>query len=181
LWLSQSNVAYPINKDRLIVAIGFSGVNKSNFIPNLYNTLKISKNLSITSKVYTFNYNKESPQVIGVGFQYYQGKNDSLNWVLCFQKADLKGLSDYRLSTITLNAFRRLSFRNFEVFYGFGSNFYKRRLYVIYENTFQMKEDQINYLDISLLTKVSHLNININLLSNFENNVISLMFQKNIF
>ena len=151
------------------------------FVPNISNSLKITSNLILTSKLYTFSYQKTSPQILGVGFKYFFGSGDDLNWITSIQKVNLKGLVDYRLSSITLNVSNNFIFNNIEIFYGIGSNFYKQRSYNVYQDIPSKIEGQINYLDINFLIKFNILNININIISTINNNIISLIIQKGVY
>jgi hypothetical protein len=181
LWLSQSDVSSLINKERLSLNFGFSHLGRNNLIPNINSTLKITENLSITSKIYTFTDNKTTPQVLGVGLNYYPDKTSNYNWIFCLQKAGIKGLKDYRQSVVSLSLIKRSRFKTFEILYGLGSNFNKQKLYVVYDEFSENMENQINYFDISILKKLKYLDINFHIISNFNIHIISLMFKKNIF
>ena len=181
LWLSQSDVSSLVNNERLSLNFGFSLLGRNNLIPNINSTLKITKNFSLTSKIYTFTYNKTTPQILGVGLNYYPNKSSNYNWIFCLQKVEMKGLKDYRQSVVALSLIRRLRFKTFELLYGLGSNFNRQKLYVIYDKSSKNIENQINYFDISILKKNKYLDINFHILSNFDIQIISLMFKKNIF
>lgn len=181
LWLSQSDISSFLNEDRLSFNIGFSLLEKNNFIPNLNSTLKITQNLSLTSKLYTFTYNKATPQVIGIGLNYYPSKTSNFNWIFCLQKVDLKGLKDYRQSIFAVSFSKILRLKIFEIFYGLGSNFNRQKLYVIYNNSPKNMENQINYFDVGILKRLKYLDIKFHIISNFDSNIISLMFKKSIF
>ena len=181
LWLSQSDVSSLVNNERLSLNFGFSLLGRNNLIPNINSTLKITKNFSLTSKMYTFTYNKTTPQILGVGLNYYPNKSSNYNWIFCLQKVEMKGLKDYRQSVVALSLIRRLRFKTFELLYGLGSNFNRQKLYVIYDKSSKNIENQINYFDISILKKNKYLDINFHILSNFDIQIISLMFKKNIF
>ena len=181
LWLSQSDVSSSINKERLSLNFGFSLLGGNNLIPNINSTFKITENLSLTSKVYTFTYNKTTPQILGVGFNYYPSKAGKHNWSFCLQKVDIRGLKDYRQSIVALSIIKSLRFKTFEILYGVGSNFNKQRLYVVYNNYQEKMENQINYFDIAIHKRIKYLDMKFNIISNFESNIISLMLKKNIF
>ena len=181
LWLSLSDVSSLVNKERLSLNFGFSFLGRNNLIPNIYSTLKITENLSLSSKIHTFTYNKTTPQILGVGLNYYPNTSSNYNWIFCLQKADMKGLKDYRQSVVALSIIRRLRFKTFELFYGLGSNFNKQKLYVIYDKSLENMEKQINYFDISIFKKNKYLDINFHIISNFDIQIISLMLKKNIF
>ena len=181
LWLSQSYVPSLLNKERLSLNFGFSLLGRNNLIPNIGSTFKITENLSLTSKIYTFTYNKTTPQILGVGFNYYLNKSSNYNWIFCLQKVDMKGLKDYRQSVVALSLIRKLRVKTFELLFGLGSNFNKQKLYVIYDKTLENMENQINYIDIGILKKNKYLDINFHIISNFDIQIISIMLKKNIF
>ena len=170
-----------LNKERLSLNFGFSFLERNNLIPNINSTLKITENLSLTSKIYTFTYNKTTPQILGIGLNYYPNKSSNYNWIFCLQKVSMKGLKDYRQSVVALSLIRRLRFKTFELLYGLGSNFNKQKLYVIYDKSSENMEKQINYFDISILKRNKYLDINFHIISNFDIQIISLMLKKNIF
>ena len=179
--MSQSYVPSLLNKERLSLNFGASLLGRDNLIPNISSTFKITENLSFTSKIYTFTYKKTTPQILGVGFNYYLNKSSNYNWIFCLQKVGMKGLKDYRQSVVALSIIRRLRFKTFELFYGLGSNFNRQKLYVIYDKSLENMEKQINYFDISIFKKNKYLDINFHIISNFDIQIISLMFKKNIF
>ena len=181
LWSSQSDVSSLLNKERLSLNFGFSLSGRKNLIPNISSTLKITENLSLTSKIYTFTYNKTTPQILGVGLNYYPNRGSNYNWIFCLQKVDMKGLNDYRQSVIALSLFRKLRLKTFELLFGLGSNFNKQKLYVIYDKNSEYMEKQINYIDIGILKKNKYLDINFHIISNFHIQIISIMLKKNIF
>ena len=170
-----------LNKERLSLKFGFSLLGRNNLIPNISSTLKITENLSLTSKIYTFTYNKTTPQILGAGLNYYLNKRSNYNWIFCLQKVDMKGLKDYRQSVVALSLIRNLRFKTFELLFGLGSNFNKQKLYVIYDKTLENIENQINYIDIGILKKNKYLDINFHIISNFDIQIISIMLKKNIF
>ena len=65
--------------------------------PSIDFGLKTMKNLSLSSKLYGASFGGESVHVIGSGLQYFYGNEDTLNWVSCFQRVDLKAGRDYKL------------------------------------------------------------------------------------
>ena len=181
MWLGNINVISLLNNNRFFIDFGYSAIEESAFVPNISNSLKITSNLILTSKIYTFSYQKTSPQILGIGFKYFFGTEENLNWITSIQKVDLKGLTDYRLSSITLNISNSYIFNKIEIFYGIGSNFYKQRSYNIYQDIPSKIEGQINYIDINFLIKFDILNIKMNLISSIDNNIISLIIQKSVF
>ena len=80
LWLSQSPIINPLNQGKIFVQYGLTSlkmnVDRKNIYPNLNISIKVTKNLSITSKIFGFQSENDLPQVLGAGFQYYFGTNE---------------------------------------------------------------------------------------------------------
>ena len=71
-----------------------------------------------------------------MGLVYYMNQKTMrvlIGLVLC-KKVNLRGLSDYRLSTITIGVSRAISYNTIYIFYGLGSIFYNQKFYKFYEN-----------------------------------------------
>lgn len=86
-----------------LTSINNMNAEKKNTYPNLNISFKITKNLSITSKIFGFQSEDDLPQVLGAGFQYYFGTNDTLNTLVSIQRSDLKGLDDFKLNSINVD------------------------------------------------------------------------------
>ena len=70
-----------------------------------------------------------------MGWVSYASKNnEGSNWISSLQKVNLRGLSDYRLSTITIGVSKVLSYKIINISYGVGSIFYDQKFYKFYEN-----------------------------------------------
>ena len=109
LWLGQVG-SFSFLDNRFTIEFGGSLFEKNNFLPNFSNSLKLTRNLTFISKIYSFNHGKQSPHIYGVGVLYESKNNDGSNWISSLQKVNLRGLSDYRLSTITIGVSRALSY-----------------------------------------------------------------------
>ena len=64
----------PDGKNRFFFEIGSSSsllANNRYKYPNVHIGMKVTKNLSILNKVFSFKADNEHPQIIGAGLQYY--------------------------------------------------------------------------------------------------------------
>ena len=109
----------------------------------------MTRNLTFISKIYSFNHGKQSPHIYGFGVLYVSKNNEGSNWISSLQKVNLRGLSDYRLSTITIGVSKALSYKTVNISYGFGSIFYDQKFYKFYENIPKKIESQINFMQFS--------------------------------
>ena len=126
--------SFSLPENRFTIDFGMSFFEKNNFLPNFTNSLKLTRNLTFISKIYSFNHGKQSPHIYGLGVLYVSKNNEGSNWISSLQKVNLRGLSDYRLSTITIGVSRALSYNTIYIFYGLGSIFYDQKFYKFYEN-----------------------------------------------
>ena len=146
--------------------------------PSIDFGLKTMKNLSISSKLYGASFGGEFVHVIGSGLQYFYGNEDTLNWVSCFQRVDLKAGRDYKLSTITMDIRKlfNLSFLQFRI--GIGSNFYKKRLFDSNVIQFITSRDQINFIGLDAIIPYRILNFGIDVYITSNGILSSLFIQK---
>ena len=170
---------------RLVFQYGYSvGKTKgrNNIIyPSIDFGLKTMKNLSISSKLYGASFGGEFVHVIGSGLQYFYGNKDTLNWVSCFQRVDLKAGRDFKLSTITMDIRKlfNLSFLQFRI--GIGSNFYKKRLFDSNVIQFITSRDQINFIGLDAIMPHRILNFGIDVYITSSGILSSLFIQKEFF
>ena len=153
---------------------------KNNFLPNFSNSLKLTRNLTFISKIYSFNHGKQSPHIYGLGVVYVSKNNKSSNWSSSLQKVNLRGLSDYRLSTITIEVSKALSYKTVNISYGLGSTFYNQKFYKLYENISNKIESQINFIHFSRLTKIKGLQFETKISGNFKTIIFSCLIKKGI-
>jgi len=133
-WLSNHPQLDPNDNHRLVINGGFSfyfrKIHGTRWVlPDLDIAVRITRNLSLTAKLYGFQVDKDAPQVIGSGFQYYFGNEDNKAWVTSFQRVDLKGIAHFRLTSITMNVQKWFSgsFLNYSI--GAGANIFRERSY----------------------------------------------------
>ena len=153
---------------------------KNNFLPNFSNSLKLTRNLTFISKIYSFNHGKQSPHIYGSGVVYVSKNNKGSNWSSSLQKVNLRGLSDYRLSTITIEVSKALSYKKVNISYGLGSTFYNQKFYKFYENISKKIESQINFIHFSRLTKIKGLQFETKISGNFKTIIFSCSIKKGI-
>ena len=152
-WLSESPIINPTTSNRVILQPGFSSSltrlwGKYWTYPNLDIGINVTHNLAVTGKIFGFSTGKESPQIIGAGFQYYFGGADTLDWSTSIQRVDLKGLNHFRLTTLTLDIRKWISWKFVDIRLGIGSNFFKEVSYFGYHNAPAAMEGQINFIGV---------------------------------
>ena len=140
----------------------------------------MTRNLTFISKIYSFNHKKQSPHIYGVGVLYESKNNEGSNWISSLQKVNLRGLSDYRLTTITIGVSRVLSYNTVNISYGLGSIFYNQKFYKFYENIPEKIESQINVMHLSGLTKIKSLQFETKVSGNFKIIIFSCSIKKGI-
>ena len=185
IWLSRFPTLNNDGRKRLVFQYGYSvgkTKGKNNILyPSIDFGLKTMKNLSISSKLYGASFGGESVHVIGSGLQYFYGNEDTLNWVSCFQRVDLKAGRDYKLSTITMDIRKlfNLNFLQFRI--GIGSNFYKKRLFDSNVIQFITSRDQINFVGLDAVVPHRILNFGIDVYITSSGILSSLFIQKEFF
>ena len=163
-WLSESPVMDPTTSNRVILQPGFSSsLTKLSgeywTYPNLDIGIKVTRNLAVTGKIFGFTNGKESPQILGAGFQYYSGGEDTLNWSTSIQRIDLKGLNHFRLTSLTLDIRKWISWKFVDIRLGIGSNFFKEVSYFGYHNAPAAMEGQINFIGVDAIIRYTIFNI----------------------
>ena len=185
LWLSQSPVINPLNQGKIFVQYGLTSlkmnVDRKNIYPNLNISIKVTKNLSITSKIFGFQSENDLPQVLGAGFQYYFGTNDTLNTLLSIQRSDLKGLDDFNLNLINVDLKKWLSWKKYKLRYGIGSIFYKSKIRSDFQFLGLIKNDQINYFELECLRSAFMIDLGLGFKMSNKVSSFTLITQKEIF
>ena len=179
LWLGQVNL-FPFSNNRFTFDLGISLFGKNNYLPSFSNSLRVTKNLTFISKIYSFNHGKQSPHIYGIGILYGSKSDNGSGWISSLQKVNLRGLSDYRLSTITMGVSKILSFNIMNISYGVGSIFYDQKFYKLYENVSKKIENQVNFIHISGLTEVKNLQFETKFSFNFNIIILSCSIKKGI-
>ena len=181
-WLSESPAMDPASNNRIIIQSGtLSSIKKIiGEYPNFDFGIKVTRNLAITGKLFGFSTAKESPQILGAGIQYYYGGGDTLNWVSSIQRVDLKGLSHFRLTSLTFDIRKWIEWNSIQFRIGVGSNIFKERSYKGYSEPSSM-EGQINFLGLDALMSYSLLKYGIGTRIHPDRSMMTFFIQKELF
>lgn len=182
LWLSESPAMDPASNNRIIIQSGtLSSIKKIiGEYPNFDFGIKVTRNLAITGKLFGFSTAKESPQILGAGIQYYYGGRDTLNWVSSIQRVDLKGLSHFRLTSLTFDIRKWIEWNSIQFRIGVGSNIFKERSYKGYSEPSSMK-GQINFVGADALMSYSFLKYGIGTRIHPGRTLVTFFIQKELF
>ena len=182
LWLSESPAMDPASNNRIIIQSGtLSSIKKIiGEYPNFDFGIKVTRNLAITGKLFGFSTAKESPQILGAGIQYYYGGRDTLNWVSSIQRVDLKGLSHFRLTSLTFDIRKWIEWNSIQFRIGVGSNIFKERSYKGYSEPSSMK-GQINFVGADALKSYSFLKYGIGTRIHPGRTLVTFFIQKELF
>ena len=182
LWLSESPAMDPASNNRIIIQSGtLSSIKKIiGEYPNFDFGIKVTRNLAITGKLFGFSTAKESPQILGAGIQYYYGGGDTLNWVSSIQRVDLKGLSHFRLTSLTFDIRKWIEWNSIQFRIGVGSNIFKERSYKGYSEPSSMK-GQINFVGADALKSYSFLKYGIGTRIHPGRTMVTFFIQKELF
>ena len=181
-WLSESPAMDPASNNRIIIQSGtLSSIKKIiGEYPNFDFGIKVTRNLAITGKLFGFSTAKESPQILGAGIQYYYGGGDTLNWVSSIQRVDLKGLSHFRLTSLTFDIRKWIEWNSIQFRIGVGSNIFKERSYKGYSEPSSMK-GQINFVGVDALMSYSSLKYGIGTRIHPDRTLVTFFIQKELF
>ena len=181
-WLSESPAMDPASNNRIIIQSGtLSSIKKIiGEYPNFDFGIKVTRNLAITGKLFGFSTAKESPQILGAGIQYYYGGGDTLNWVSSIQRVDLKGLSHFRLTSLTFDIRKWIEWNSIQFRIGVGSNFFNERSYKGYSEPSSMK-GQINFVGADALKSYSFFKYGIGTRIHPGRTLVTFFIQKELF
>ena len=181
-WLSESPAMDPASNNRIIIQSGtLSSIKKIiGEYPNFDFGIKVTRNLAITGKLFGFSTAKESPQILGAGIQYYYGGGDTLNWVSSIQRVDLKGLSHFRLTSLTFDIRKWIEWNSIQFRIGVGSNFFNERSYKGYSEPSSMK-GQINFVGTDALMSYSFFKYGIGTRIHPGRTLVTFFIQKELF
>ena len=172
----------PASNNRIIIQSGtLSSIKKIiGEYPNFDFGIKVTRNLAITGKLFGFSTAKESPQILGAGIQYYYGGGDTLNWVSSIQRVDLKGLSHFRLTSLTFDIRKWIEWNSIHFRIGVGSNIFKERSYKGYSEPSSMK-GQINFVGADALKSYSFFKYGIGTRIHPGRTLVTFFIQKELF
>ena len=179
LWLGQVS-SFSFTNNRVNIDFEMSLFEKKNFLPSFSYSLKLTRNLIFISKIFSLNHGNQSPHICGLGIVYASKTNKNSNWISSLQKVNLRGLSDYRLSTITIGVSKVLSYKIVNLSYGLGSVFYDQKFYKPYQGLPRKNESQINFMHLSGSTKIKSLQFETKISGNFNVLIFSCSFKKGI-
>jgi len=192
-WLSESPAMDPASNNRIIIQSGtlslikkISGeywtypVENIGHIQTLISGSRSQEISPITGKLFGFSTAKESPQILGAGIQYYYGGRDTLNWVSSIQRVDLKGLSHFRLTSLTFDIRKWIEWNSIQFRIGVGSNIFKERSYKGYSEPSSMK-GQINFVGADALKSYSFLKYGIGTRIHPGRTLVTFFIQKELF
>ena len=184
LWLSDMPMINPMNNNRLFFELGLITTHLNSDMYKYFNIntgLKISENLLLNFKSYSFRSNHESPQVIGGGIQYYFGEKDSPNWSFALQRNDLKGISNFSLSSITIDLRKWYNWNFLHFCLGLGSNFFKEHIFLQdYLNSDKIRS-QINFMGLGCSLPIGGYIIGVKSKFTTSMTVLNIFLQKEIF
>ena len=120
--------------------------------------------------------------LIYMGLVYYMNQKTMMVLIglVLYKKVNLRGLSDYRLSTITIGVSRALSYKRVNISYGLGSIFYNQKFYKFYENISEKIESQINFMHFIASTKIKSFQFETKILGNYKTIIFSCSIKKGI-
>ena len=183
LWLSNAVLINPMTQSRFTAQIGFSTIRIKEPMrlwtyPNFDFGFRLTKNLSITLKTYGYVAEKDAPQIIGGGLQYYFGSQDTLDWSLSLQRTDLLGLEYYNLKSLNFELGRWFLYNTNLLKLSFGTNFFDG---VAFELPIDQKKNfdgKFNYFAVSMLRPFMFLDIGIELKLSSKNSIFLVHTKK---
>lgn len=184
-WLSQTPIINPNSKAKIHFQNSYlimSGFKDNPFYPKISFSTQISKNLMLSSKIFSLQVDNETPQILGAGLQYYFGtKEDTLNNLFIIQRTDIKGLEYFHLSSINIELKKWVQLNSLHLRYGVGSMFLKTSIYPILENVKRKREEQVNYFELDFLYKNYFIDFGLGLKLSNEITSLSLNVCKELF
>ena len=184
-WLSQTPIINPNSKAKIHFQNSYlimSGFKDNPFYPKISLSTQISKNLILSSKVFSLQVDNDTPQILGAGLQYYFGtKEDTLNNLFIIQRTDIKGLEYFHLSSINIELKKWVQLNSLHLRYGVGSMFLKTSIYPILEDVKRKREEQVNYFELDFLYKNYFIDFGLGLKLSNEITSLSLNVCKELF
>ena len=168
LWLSNTLLINPLTHSRFTAQIGFSTIpikepTRLWTYPNFDFGFRLTKNLSITSKAYGYVAEKDAPQVIGGGLQYYFGSQDTHDWSLSLQRTDLLGLEYYNLKSLNFDLGKWFSYNTNLLKVSFGTNFFDGVAFKVPIDQKKYFDGKFNYVAVTVLRPFMFFDIGIGL------------------
>ena len=186
LWLSNAVLINPIIHSRFTAQIGLSTIPVKEpmrlwMYPNFDFGFRLTKNFTITLKTYGYVAERDAPQVIGGGVQYYFGSQDTLDWILSFQRTDLLGLEYYNLKSLNFDI-GKWFLDNTNLFkVSFGTNLFDGVAFKVPIDQLKNFDGKFNYIAVSMLRPFMFFDIGIGLKFSSKNSIFSLHTKKDFY
>ena len=186
LWLSNAVLINPIIHSRFTAQIGLSTIPVKEpmrlwMYPNFDFGFRLTKNFTITLKTYGYVAERDAPQVIGGGVQYYFGSQDTLDWSLSLQRTDLLGLEYYNLKSLNFDI-GKWFLDNTNLFkVSFGTNLFDGVAFKVPIDQLKNFNGKFNYIAVSMLRPFMFFDIGIGLKFSSKNSIFLLHTKKDFY
>ena len=149
--------------------------------PNFDFGFRLTKNFTITLKTYGYVAERDAPQVIGGGVQYYFGSQDTLDWSLSLQRTDLLGLEYYNLKSLNFDI-GKWFLDNTNLFkVSFGTNLFDGVAFKVPIDQLKNFNGKFNYIAVSMLRPFMFFDIGIGLKFSSKNSIFLLHTKKDFY
>ena len=184
-WLSRTPLFSPFGAKRLLVSAGYSAPFKrldgeTWILPDADLAVKVTNNLALSGKVYGFSTEKDQPQVVGAGIQYFFGNEEEKSWVVTVQRADLKGLYSFRIKSFTFDIRKWMPWSIILIRVGAGSNYYKESTHKATGLIPARMEGQTNYIAADAMLDIFGITGGLGLKFHPDRTFLSFFLQKGI-
>ena len=181
LWLSDQINILRLNKYKLYLkysqSVFFKEINGLNWVlPSFQLGFKPTDNLMISGKFFGVHLDEESPQIIGGGLHYIAGENQDL--VISFQKSALNGINDFRVVSTFFHIDKRLQKSFYDVFIGFGINYYISNSYFSSIELPKKIEGDLNCLSLAIIIPYKTINVCVSSQISSKNQLFQLALVK---
>jgi len=183
LWLSNAVLINPIIHSRFTAQIGLSTIPVKEPMrlwtyPNFDFGFRLTKNFTISLKTYGYLAERDAPQVIGGGVQYYFGSQDTLDWSLSLQRTDLLGLEYYNLKSLNFDIGKWFLYNINLLKVSFGTNLFDGVAFKIPIDQSKNFDGKFNYIAVSMLRPFMFFDIGIGLKFSSKNSILLLHTKK---
>ena len=181
LWLAGNiNTTEPSSKALYVKYSQSSLLKKINnshwFLPNLQFGLKPTSNLMLSGNFFGMHLKKDILQISGGGIHYLGGENQ--DWVISFQKSALNGINDFRVVSTLFHIDKRLQKSFYDIFLGFGINYYISKSYFSSIELPQKIEGDLNCTSIAIIIPYKTFNVSASSQISSKNQLFQLALVK---
>ena len=181
LWLSNNINILRLNKYKLYIkysqSLFLKEINGLNWVlPSFQFGLKPTDNLMVSGKFFGVHLGEESPQIIGGGLHYITGEDQDL--VISFQKSALNGINDFRVVSTFFHIDKRLQKSFYDIFIGFGINYYISNSYFSSIGLPKKIEGDLNCLSIAVIIPYKTFNVSASSKISSKNQLFQLALVK---